>query len=92
MAFVQGYVTRKVKSVSYHTDEHGVPHINGKPAKYDPDVLEIMADVLAPWRCPECNAQLSTSGICLNTCHLSQGERTLFQGMMRMSQARSDRK
>lgn len=45
------------------------PIINGKPCK-PKEVIKGMEDVLAPWACPECGANLSIRRICLNGCHL----------------------
>jgi hypothetical protein len=42
-----------------------------------------------PYRCPECRAHLSTSGICLNACHLGRAGRERF--IAHMAAAREGR-
>lgn len=69
--------------MGYYTKD-GIPHINDKPATYDEGyakspVGKLMGDVLSAWRCPECNACLAPSGICLNACHLSAASYRRFQ-------------
>ena len=45
--------------------------------------MEEMKDAFAPWRCPECDANLSARYlICLNACHLSSGSRERFAQQM----------
>lgn len=57
----------------------GVPHIQGKPAVIGKDPL---LDCFSKWRCPICNAYLSTSLICLNGCYLgAEGVKRFHQFM-----------
>ena len=66
----------------------GVPYINGKPAT-PKDVMKEMAEVLAPWACPECGANLAVDGlICLNGCHLSLDSQRRFREQLVAAAAR----
>lgn len=60
----------------------GVPHVWGRPAKYDPD--KPILDCFGHWRCPYCNAHMTAGEepICLNACHLTAPQaRALTDGL-----------
>lgn len=63
----------------------GVPHINGKPARWDDKMADMLLldGAFSRWRCPECGACLSGDGlICLNACHFSAPMAARFQQLM----------
>lgn len=68
----------------------GTPHINGKPAiPCDCKERLLCGDggPMLPWRCPECNAHLGKSGICLNACHLTGPQVRRFEDGLREAAA-----
>lgn len=74
---------------------NGTPHINGKPAaaceKAGQGCLCDLIDTLAPWLCPECDAHLARSGICLNACHLTAAQHARFSASLMDAQVKTGR-